>query len=113
MCKSIATLFLFAYMGTGTTARAELPGVYFRLLEAGVQQVEQRLSGTPSADLQMLEAGGHHSRHLFPHVILAVAVLYTKPDPSNHHHRDPKMLALGLKIGDLLASENQRSRLGR
>jgi hypothetical protein len=111
MHRGMVLFFLCICTGTKTTAAAELPAAYFRLLEAGVQQVEQHSAETPSSDLKALEAGGH-SRHLFPHVILAAAVLYAKPNSSNPHYMDPKMLALALKIGDLLASENERGRFG-
>ena len=53
---------------------AELPGQYFRLLEAGVAQVEQRFAADPSIDLKALEARGDGWR-LFPHTVLAAAVL--------------------------------------
>jgi hypothetical protein len=86
---------------------ADLPGQYFRLLEAGVAQVEQRLAAEPSADLKALEARGDGWR-LFPHTVLTAAVLYVKPDPSNHRYHDPNTLALAIKIGDLLAAESER-----
>ncbi len=109
MSRRLVLFFLWVCTGVRIATGTELPGAYFPLLEAGIKQVEQRLAETPSADLQELEAGGH-SRHLFPHVILAAAVLYAKPNSSNHYYRDPKTLALALKIGDLLASENERGR---
>src|SRR5438132_4035072 len=88
----------------GEALAAELPGQYFRLLKAGISQVEERLALNPSADLHGLEARGHGS-HLFPHVVLVAAVLYAKPDPSNQRYKDPKLLSLAMKIGDLLANE--------
>jgi hypothetical protein len=86
---------------------AELPGAYFRLMEAGIEQVEQRLASRPLVDLKALESGNQKYR-LFPHVILVAAVLYTKSDSSNHRYHDPSLLSLAIKIGDLLASENER-----
>ena len=88
-------------------AAAELPGQYFHLLEAGIAQVEQRLAAKPSIGLKALEVRGDGWR-LFPHTVLAAAVLYVKSDPSNHRYQDPKTLALATKIGDLLAAESER-----
>ena len=87
-------------------AAGELPAAYFRLLEAGSAKVEQRLNETPNADLKALEAqaGWRH----FPYAIHAPAVLYAKKHPANARYRDAKMLSLALRIGDLLASENEK-----
>ncbi len=83
-----------------------LPAAYFRLLEAGAAKVEQRLNAEPNADLKVLEAqpGWRH----FPYAILAPAVLYAKQHPQNARFHDPKMLALAIRIGDLLVRENER-----
>jgi len=85
---------------------SELPGQYFRLLNAGIAQVEQRLAEEPSADLQTLEArpGWRH----FPSAILAAAVLYTQKNPANPRFSDAKTLSTALAIGDLLAREQER-----
>ncbi len=83
-----------------------LPAAYFRLLEAGVEKVEQRMNSIPDADLKTLEARSEW-RH-FPYAILAPAVLYAKQHPRNTRFRDPKMLMLAMRIGDLLASENEK-----
>ncbi len=83
-----------------------LPAAYFRLLEAGAAKVEQRMNSIPNADLKTLEANSEW-RH-FPYAILAPAVLYAKRHPSNGRFRDPKMLALAIRIGDLLARENEK-----
>ena len=88
---------------------AELPGAYFRLMEVGIKQVEQRMASGSLADLKALESGNKNYR-LFPHMILVAAVLYTKPDHSNRLYQDPSMLSLSMKIGDLLAAENERDR---
>jgi hypothetical protein len=85
-----------------------LPGAYFRLLESGATEVEQRLDAEPNADLKTLE-GEPRWRH-FPQAILAPAVLYAKRHAQNSRYHDPKMLALALRIGDLLASENEKGR---
>ncbi len=93
---------------TTLVAAETLPGGYFRLMESGSAQVEERLNAEPDADLQTLEARPG-SRH-FPYAILAPTVLYAKRHPDNRHFRDPKMLALAIRIGDLLASENEKGR---
>jgi hypothetical protein len=103
----VVTILLVCVLAAKPVAAAELPGQYFRLLEAGVAQVEQRLAAEPSVDLKTLEARGDGWR-LFPHTVLATAVLYVKPDPSNRRYQDPKTLALAIKIGDLLAAESER-----
>ncbi len=99
---------LLACVVARRTAAGELPGAYFRLMEAGIAQVEERLAVEP-LDLKVLEAGGD-GRSLFPHVVLVAAVLYAKPDPSNRRYRDPKLLSLATRIGDLLASESEQDR---
>jgi hypothetical protein len=97
---SLFTLFSLA------AAADSLPGAYFHLLEAGVDKLERRMSEDPGADLKALEArpGWRH----FPYTILAPTVLYIKRHPQNTRYRDPKLLALALRIGDLLASENEK-----
>jgi hypothetical protein len=99
------TLMLCGLVGS-TYGASELPGQYFRLLNAGLTQVEQRMTAEPSADLQTLEArpGWRH----FPSAILAAAVLYTQKNPANPRWGDPKTLATALAIGDLLAREQER-----
>jgi len=79
---------------------AELPGRYYRLLEAWLPQVEARLNAEPQASLQTLEAraGWRH----FPSAILAAAVLYAKQG------RAPTRLALAERLGDLLAAESEK-----
>jgi hypothetical protein len=89
-----------------SAATQKLPARYFRLLEAGAAEVERRLTRDPAASLQILETtpGWKH----FPYAILAPAVLYAKQHPDNNRHGDPKMLVLAVKIGDLLASEDEK-----
>ncbi len=83
-----------------------LPGAYFRLLEAGAAKVEERLNSIPGGDLKAIEAtsGWRH----FPYAILAPAVLYSKKHPGNARFGDRKMFELAVRIGDLLASENEK-----
>ena len=87
-------------------AAADLPGRYFRLLEAGSDQVEAKLNATPSADLKTIEAqlGWRH----FPYAILAPAVLYTKRHAGNPRYGDTKLRDLAIRIGDLLAAECEK-----
>ncbi len=105
MRRLIFTLMLCGLVGSSCGA-SELPGQYFRLLNAGLTQVEQRMTAEPSADLQTLEArpGWRH----FPSAILAAAVLYTQKNPANPRWGDAKTLATALAIGDLLAREQER-----
>jgi hypothetical protein len=86
----------------------DLPGTYFRLLEAGAATVRQRLASEPAADLAALESkdGWRH----FPYAILAPSVLYAKRHRQNPSYRDPAMLSLATSIGDLLASENEKGK---
>jgi hypothetical protein len=89
-----------------SSPRRELPGQYFRLLDAGVTQVAQRLTADSTASLKALEAKGDGWR-LFPHTVLAAAVLYAKPDAANSRYRNRATLALAMQIGDLLAGESE------
>jgi len=100
-------VFLIPLWGTAGLAFAQkLPGAYFRLMEAGASQVEQVLTADPAANLAALETrpGWKH----FPYAILAPAVLYAKRHPDNPHYHDPRMLALAIRIGNLLASEDEK-----
>ena len=92
----------------GPALAADLPGRYFRYMESGARQVDARLTAEPSADLESLEKtpGWKH----FGYSILAPAVLYAKRDAANPRYHDPKMLALAVRIGDLLASENEKGK---
>jgi hypothetical protein len=90
-------------------ARAsDLPLRYFQLLEAGAQRVQARLSEGPDADLKALESTPEWKH--FGYSILAPAVLYSKQHAFNPRYRDPAMLDLAIRIGDLLASENERGK---
>jgi len=90
----------------GRLLAGSLPGDYFRLLEAGAAQVEARLNAEPDADLKTLESrqGWRH----FPYAILAPAVLYAKEHRDNPRFHDPRMRALAIRIGDLLAGEDEK-----
>jgi hypothetical protein len=100
---------LFLLIGTLWCSQGlggDLPAQYFRLLHAGLAQVQQRLAAEPAADLQALEArpGWRH----FPSAILMAAVLYTRRHPANPRYADPQALTLAFQIGDLLAREQER-----
>jgi hypothetical protein len=77
-------------------------------MEAGARQVEARLASDPHAGLDSLEQtpGWKH----FGYSVLAPAVLYAKEHPANPRYRDRAMLALAMRIGDLLASENEKGK---
>lgn len=102
----IAAAFSLPVNAAQITGPVELPRRYFQLMDAGTQRVAERLAVEPNADLATLEKtrGWTH----FGYSILAPAVLYAKRHPANPRYRDPKMLALAIRIGDLLASENER-----
>jgi hypothetical protein len=89
-------------------ASAELPKKYFELMEAGARHLESRLAADPNATLESLE-GTPGWKH-FGYSILAPAVLYAKPHSANRRYHDPAMLALAVRIGDLLATENERGK---
>ncbi len=87
-------------------AAATLPGRYYELMEAGAKRVEARLNAEPGASLDSLERDADW-RH-FGYSILAPAVLYARQHPANPRYHDRAMLLLALRIGDLLASEDER-----
>ena len=101
------SIALLLSVAAGAQAAA-LPGRYYQLIEAGARQVGARLASDPQADLESLEKipGWKH----FGYSILAPAVLYAKQDPANPRFHDREMLALALRIGDLLASENEKGK---
>lgn len=105
----VVTLFLALAPAIATPAAGpRLPGGYFPLLEAGSAQVKESLDAEAAPSLQQLEA--RPDWHHFPYAILAPAVLYARKDSSNRHYHDPGMLKLALRIGDLLASEDEKGR---
>ncbi len=100
------SLLALMFGANSLLAGASLPAGYFHLMEAGIQKVQLRLDSQSNADLATLESapGWKH----FPYAILAPAVLYAKKHPANSHYRDSRMLELAIKIGDLLALENEK-----
>ncbi|MBI1786134.1 MAG: hypothetical protein HYR60_01110 [Acidobacteria bacterium] len=101
-------VMLCALLAGAAAGEEPLPGPYFRLMEAGAAQVQARFDAEPGADLEKLESrpGWRH----FPYAILAPAVLYAQQHPQNRRYRDPRMLELAVRIGDLLAAEDERGR---
>jgi len=95
--------FIVCVHASAQSNAIELPAHYFRLLDAGVKRIEERLAAEPGATLASLESqdGWKH----FPNAILMPAVLYTKSHPSNKHYGDTAMLQLALLIGDFLVNE--------
>ena len=67
--------------------------------------VEKGLGEQAGASLKTIESDGKW-RH-FPYAILAPAVLYAKQHKDNPHYQDERMLQLALRIGDLLAKEDE------
>src|SRR5262250_337912 len=106
MLVSMCWVLLESTFVTATWSK-QLPAQYFRLLEAGIAQVSKQMDTQPAPNLEALTARPGWKR--FPQSILAAAVLYAKQHPANTHYRDPKMLSLAIRIGDLLATECEKS----
>jgi hypothetical protein len=104
----IVALGLMFLAPASVAAPVSLPGQYFRLIEVGAEQVEAKLNAEPSATIETLAA--HNNWRHFPYAILAPAVLYAKQHPTNRRYHDPKMLALAIRIGDMLAVECEKGR---
>jgi hypothetical protein len=83
----------------------------FRVDKAGAHSVAVRLTGDPNATLESIEKtpGWKH----FGDSILAPTVLYSISHADNARYRDPAMQALAVRIGDLLATENEKGRSPR
>ena len=106
--RSLIICALVFGMLSAQDSTPSLPGQYFRLLEAGTEMVRQRLDAEPGADLAVLESRADW-RH-FPYAILAPAVLFAKKHPQNPRYHDPQVLSLAVRIGDLLAAENEKGK---
>jgi hypothetical protein len=102
---TLSSCFTYSRPGTSTVP-VKLPDQYFRILEEGVLRIEKRLAEVSDLTLSGIEAspGWRH----FPSSVLIPATLYAKADPANPHYHDPKMLALAIRIGDLLAEEDKK-----
>jgi len=88
-----------------SAAESALPSLYYQWMREGSERVRARLDQEPGASLRQLESrdGWTH----FPHAILAPAVLFTNQHEANSHHADKRMLDLAIRIGDLLAFEDE------
>ncbi|HVX66062.1 MAG TPA: hypothetical protein VHA11_05655 [Bryobacteraceae bacterium] len=75
-------------------------------MEAGARLVKERLDAEPEANLERIE-NSPRWKH-FGYSVLAPAVLYWKRHPSNRRYHDARMRDLAIRIGDLLASENEK-----
>jgi hypothetical protein len=98
-------LALVALAAPVTSFSTELPRDYFRLLDAGIERVTEQMN-MPEIKFETLVARPGWRR--FPQSIFAAAVLYAKQHPANAHYRDPKMLDLAIRIGDLLATQCEK-----
>jgi hypothetical protein len=95
---------------------AELPARYYRLMEAGCANVEEHLEENQDAGLTALERPSRPPSGSslevtwahFGYTVLPPAVLYAKRHPANRRYHDPKMLALAIRIGDLLAAADEK-----
>src|SRR6266545_892413 len=102
--QAVPILALFA-LGCAAPS-GTLPMRYYRLMEAGLPAIAQRLAEAPNADFEALETAALPKD--FPYSILAAAVLYTSSHPANVSRGNPRWLTLALRIGDLLASESEK-----
>ncbi len=112
-----------ALIGAGSVAlsvapasAAALPMQYYRLMDSGCTSIKQHLDAHPGADLKAIEkdperhAGSSLEitwRH-FGYAILPPAVLYAKQHPANPRYHDPQMLALAVRVGDLMADADEK-----
>jgi len=80
-------------------AAPTLPERYFAILEAAIASLEAaRVPAAPEARPQ-----GHY----YPGALMVATVLFAKQHAANARFGDPKMLALAIKLGDLLAAEHE------
>ncbi len=111
--------FIVPLVAAASLQAAALPARYYQLMEAGCASVEKHLDGLPNADLKAIEkaAERHTGSSLeiswahFGYAILPPAILYAKQHPANSRYHDPKMLALAIRIGDLLAAADEKERV--
>lgn len=91
---------------TSASNTPELPARYFELLDSATSIVEKRLDAEPGVTLASLESQPGWSH--FPNAILMPAVLFTKSHPANKRYGDASLLQLALRIGDFLATEQEK-----
>lgn len=104
------------FLSPAFVCAAELPAAYYQLMETGCAAVEKHLDEQPNADLIAIEHT--QERHAgssleinwahFGYAVLPPAVLYAKEHPANRRFHDPHMLALALRVGDLLAGADEK-----
>jgi hypothetical protein len=80
----------FVLGASAAAPSVELPGYYFKLMEA---------------ELKPLQPDNLKSNH---GAMLAAAVLYTKKHPANPSLGDKQKLDLALKLGDLFADQSEK-----
>jgi hypothetical protein len=105
MKRMAAVLTLAGACAAAAATRPEVPARYYVLMDSWIRSVEARMNTGDKLTLASLESTPDW-RH-FPSAILAAAVLYAKEHPANPRFHDPGMLRLALRIGDLLADENE------
>jgi hypothetical protein len=114
--KHVRHLTALLSLSAAFSSAAELPEAYYRIMEAGCSAVEKHLDESPNADLAAVEQA--RERHTgssleinwahFGYAILPPAVLYATQHRANRRYHDPHMLALALRIGDLLATADEK-----
>ena len=102
-------------MRTGSIIKVDegpqrLPDRYFWLMEKGCRMADEKMNAFPNPTLDQLESDGWR---WFPYTIMASSVLYPKKHPANKFYHNKKMLELSIRIGDLMASENEKGIFGR
>jgi len=107
---------VMVFLTSAVASAAKLPAAYYSLMEAGCAAVEKHLDEQPHDDLNAIEHT--QERHTgssleinwahFGYAILPPAVLYAKQHPANRRFHDPHMLALALRVGDLLADADEK-----
>ncbi len=80
-----------------TCSGAALPGRYFQLMDSAIKGLD------PSA----LKLEQRPKSHYVPGALMVASVLCAKAHPDNPRAGDPAVLALALKLGDLLAAESE------
>lgn len=80
-----------------TASGAALPGRYFQLMDASIKRLD------PSA----LKMEQRPKSHYVPGALMVASVLYAKAHPGNLRAGDPAVLALAVKLGDILAAESE------
>jgi hypothetical protein len=93
LIRALSLLFSVALGLFGAT----LPGRYFELMDSAIATVD------PAA----LKVEQRPKAHFVPGALMVATVLYAKAHPDNHRAGDPAVLALALKLGDILASESE------